>query len=73
MENGLHWSLDVCFGEDGNRTRKGHTPENLAVLRRAVLGLLKNETEFKAGLKRKRRRCAMDDGYLLQVLATAKS
>ena len=40
---------------------------------RIVLGLLKNETTFQAGLKRKRRRCAMDHDYLYQVLTTAKS
>jgi len=73
VENALHWSLDVCFREDDSRTRKGHAPENLAVLRRVVLGLLKNETTFQAGLKRKRRRCAMDHDYLYQVLTTAKS
>jgi hypothetical protein len=60
VENALHWSLDVCFREDDSRTRKGHAPENLAAIRRAALGLLKNETTFHAGLKRKRRRCAMD-------------
>lgn len=72
VENDLHWSLDVCFRDDESRIRQGHAPENLAVLRRAVLGLLKNEKSFKAGLKRKRRRCGMDHDYLLQVLAAAK-
>lgn len=68
VENDLHWSLDVCFREDDSRTRKGHAPQNLAVIRRAALALLKNETDFAAGLRRKRRRCAMDHDYLLKVL-----
>jgi hypothetical protein len=34
------------------------------------LGLLKREITFKAGLKRKRLRCALDHDYLLKVLAS---
>ena len=40
IENGLHWVLDVTFGEDGNRTRRGHGAENLSILRRIALGML---------------------------------
>jgi hypothetical protein len=32
--------LDVCFGEDGNRTRRGNGQENLGKLRRLVHGML---------------------------------
>lgn len=73
VENALHWSLDVCFREDDSRIRKGHAPQNLAAIRRAALGLLKNETTFAAGLKRKRRRCAMDHDYLLKALKTCET
>ena len=40
IENRLHWVLDVSFGEDGNRTRRGNGAENLGLLRRLVQGLL---------------------------------
>jgi predicted transposase YbfD/YdcC len=40
IKNGLHWVLDVSFGEDGNRTRRGNGAENLSVLRRIALGML---------------------------------
>jgi predicted transposase YbfD/YdcC len=40
IENKLHWVLDVSFGEDANRTRKGHGAENLSTLRRLASGLL---------------------------------
>ena len=69
VENGLHWSLDVAFREDDSRVRSGDAAQNLAAVRRGVLGLLKNETTFKAGLKRKRKRCAMDADYLQTVLS----
>jgi len=34
IENGLHWILDVTFGEDACRVRSLHAPHNLALLRR---------------------------------------
>jgi predicted transposase YbfD/YdcC len=41
IENNLHWQLDVNFAEDGNRVQKRHAAENLALLRRLTLSLLK--------------------------------
>ena len=34
IENRLHWVLDVSFGEDANRTRRGNGAENLSKIRR---------------------------------------
>lgn len=68
IENGLHWSLDVSFGEDDSRVRKGHAAENLSRLRRMALNLLKLETSRKIGIKNKRLRAGWDHDYLLKVL-----
>jgi predicted transposase YbfD/YdcC len=68
IENGLHWCLDVTFGEDQSRVRMGHAAENLARLRRMALTLLRQETTCKRGLKTKRARAGWDDNYLLKVL-----
>ena len=68
VENGLHWSLDVAFGEDDSRVRKDHAPENLAMLRRLVLSLLKQERSAKCGLKGKRLMAGWNEAYLLKVL-----
>jgi predicted transposase YbfD/YdcC len=51
IENSLHWVLDVAFGEDGNRTRKGHSADHLAVIRHIALKLIKNEESRKVGIK----------------------
>jgi predicted transposase YbfD/YdcC len=67
IENGLHWTLDVTFREDQSRLRKGHGPENFAVLRHIAINLLRQEPGQKS-LPRKRLACALDPDYLLKVL-----
>lgn len=67
IENGLHWTLDVTFREDHSRLRKGHGPENFAVLRHIALNLLRQEPSNKS-LPRKRLACALNPDYLLEVL-----
>lgn len=41
VENSLHWCLDISFREDECRVRKNNAPENLAILRRFALSLIK--------------------------------
>jgi predicted transposase YbfD/YdcC len=69
IENELHWCLDVAFGEDDSRIRKGDGAQNFSFLRRLALTLLKRETTAKVGLKAKRHKAGWDNNYLLQVLA----
>lgn len=64
----MHWQLDVTFGEDQSRTRVGHAGANFSVLRRAALGLLKNEKSSKVGIKNRRLRAGWDERYLQKVL-----
>jgi predicted transposase YbfD/YdcC len=40
IENELHWSLDVVFDEDANRTRDRNASANLGLVRRLALALL---------------------------------
>jgi predicted transposase YbfD/YdcC len=68
IENACHWTLDVAFGEDQCRVRKGHAAANFGILRRAALSLLKNNRDTKVGIKNKRLTAAWDDTYLEQVL-----
>lgn len=68
VENNLHWQLDVSFGEDQCRLRKGHSDANFSILRRTALSLLKNETTAKVGIKNKRLNAGWDDDYLSKVL-----
>jgi len=68
VENKLHWSLDVTFREDDSRVRMGHAPENLALLRKMALNLLRQNKSKKCGAKTKRMLCAVDPDFLLEVL-----
>ena len=68
IENRLHWHLDVSFGEDACRVRKGHGAENFSRLRRIALNLLQRETSNKRGVKIKRLRAGWDHDYLLRIL-----
>jgi predicted transposase YbfD/YdcC len=69
IENRLHWQLDVTFQEDQCRLRLGHADANFSILRRTALGLLKNESTLKVGIKNKRLTAAWDERYLEQVLS----
>lgn len=68
IENRLHWQLDVTFGEDQSRIRKGHADANFSILRRTALSLLKNNRTSKVGVKNKRLAAGWNDDYLAQVL-----
>ena len=68
IENSLHWSLDVTFGEDQCRIRKDHAPQNMATLRQVSHNLLKNETSLKVGIQGKRLQAGWKEDYLLKVL-----
>jgi hypothetical protein len=60
--------LDVTFGEDQSRLRRGHADANFSILRRTSLAMLKNNKTLHVGVKNNRLNTAWDDTYLQQVL-----
>lgn len=70
IENSLHWRLDVVFKEDESRIRKDHAPENLAVIRRIALGLVKDRLPPKMTVKRARLRMALNWDFALKHFFT---
>jgi predicted transposase YbfD/YdcC len=67
IENSLHWHMDISFREDSSRVRKRHGAENLALLRRLALGLLKRHPAKKS-IACKRLAAALDTDFLEEIL-----
>jgi predicted transposase YbfD/YdcC len=69
IENTLHWTLDVTFGEDSSRIRSRNGVQNFAALRKLALALLKRDSSMpKLSVPRKRKRAAHLNEYALTVL-----
>lgn len=68
VENPLHWSLDVTFGEDNSRARTKNAAQNVATLRRIALNLVKNKPAKKYSVRQRRILAALDCQYLQQLL-----
>jgi len=67
IENALHWVLDVTFDEDAARNRADHGPENLAILRRLTLNLLRTARP-NLPISRKRKRAGCSDAFARSVI-----
>lgn len=68
IENGVHWILDVVFGEDASRIRRDHGAANFGVLRRLALNMLRRNQSKKHSLRMKRKRAGWDNDYLAEVI-----
>ncbi len=62
--------LDVTFNEDASRIRSGHAPENIGLLRRLSVNLLKREPS-KLSLAMKRYKAGMDNDFMLKIFAAS--
>ena len=69
IENNLHWQLDVTFREDMNRVTKRSGAENLALLRKLALMLLKHHPAKKS-MACKQLSAALDPQILEEILLT---
>jgi predicted transposase YbfD/YdcC len=67
IENQLHWVLDVAFDEDAARSRKDHAPQNLALLRKLALNIIRSHPD-KGSIKGKIKRAGWNDAFLLSML-----
>jgi predicted transposase YbfD/YdcC len=67
IENNLHWQLDVTFAEDANRFTKRNGVQNLALLRKLALMMLKRHPS-KQSLACKQWNAALNPEFLEEVL-----
>jgi len=68
IENSCHWVLDMAFGEDDCRIRKGDGAQNFAILRRIALNLIKQEKSSKSSVHSKRLKAGWSTNYLQTLL-----
>jgi predicted transposase YbfD/YdcC len=74
IENTLHWSLDLTFGEDMSRIRDRCSAANLAALRKLVLSLLKRAPAHNTrSLVQRRRLAGWVPDYAFEILAGISS
>jgi predicted transposase YbfD/YdcC len=72
IENNLHWQLDLTFGEDASRVQRRHGAENLALVRRLALSLLKRHPG-RGSVACKRLAAALDTTFLEEVLSAGRN
>jgi predicted transposase YbfD/YdcC len=68
VENQLHWKLDVVFNEDDARTRKNFGPQNLAVMRRIALDILRAHPDNRS-VARKMKLAAWKKEFFFELFA----
>jgi hypothetical protein len=65
--------MDVAFGEDTNRARQAQAQENLGILRRTALSLLKNAEGLCGGIHSRRKQAGWNGTILENVLLGRKT
>ncbi len=73
VENGLHWCLDMTFGQDAARIRKDNAAENFAVVRHFALNIIRSFKGDRYSVPRRRRLCDFRPDYRTRVLQAAVS
>ena len=63
-----HWILDVAFREDEQGADVGNIAENMSLIRRIALNLIKQEKSAKCGIEIKRQAAGWDNDYLLKII-----
>lgn len=67
IESSLHWVLDMTFDEDRARNRKDNGPENLSIIRKLALNILK-KSRPDISIRRKRKRSGWSDPFARTIL-----
>ncbi len=72
IENSLHHVLDVSFGEDDCRIRKGNAPENIAIIRHLIINAINKSRDLfsnRLSIKRIRKLAVWDDKTMDIILS----
>lgn len=70
IENRLHWCLDMTFHEDACRIRTDHAPENLNIIKKIAMNLLRLNP-LKRSLPKKRLKACLSNDYLAEIVGVS--
>lgn len=73
IENKLHWSLDMTYGEDASSKRTGFSAQNFSIINKIVLNIMSKDKDnkrfkIKTSVKSKRLLANWDHEYLMELL-----
>jgi len=71
VENCLHWVLDMTFSEDASRIRKDNSSENLSMIKKITINLIKianNKRDKKISIKGCRECAGWNDKFLEEIV-----
>jgi predicted transposase YbfD/YdcC len=71
VENCLHWVLDMTFSEDASRIRKDNSSENLSMIKKITINLIKianNKRDKKISIKGCRECAGWNDKFLEEII-----
>jgi len=68
IENTLHYTLDMSFGEDVSRIRQDNAPLAIATIRHVALNLLQAAKQNRDSIKRLRKKAGWDNTTLKRIL-----
>src|SRR3954449_5434286 len=68
IENTLHGTLDMSFGEDPCRIRKDNAPLAIATIRHVALNRLQAAKQNRDSIKRLRKKTGWDNNTLRRIL-----
>ena len=71
IENLLHWHLDVTFLEDASRARKGNAAQNLSLIRKLALQVVKNYGD-KRSIRKRLFRASLNSEYMIDMVRNYK-
>ena len=68
IENNLHWTLDVSFGEDASLIHAGFAAQNFSLIGKIALACLKRDKSKKIGVKGKLKAAGWDNDFALSLI-----
>lgn len=72
IENSLHYVLDVSFGEDNCRIKKGNAPQNISIIRHLIINAInrsRNLFHKRLSIKAIRKLASWDDTIMATILS----